>query len=372
MAWDTWTGNQFTTGLTPVVTKIEAMLTAHVAWEYVETVTEYYDEEDPVTLTDFHSATYTCRIWKCLGTQNGTGKDFFVAIITSLEEWRHEDTGAFVANHDENCLWILPFEEWNTTTHMMRRPAGCEWNRYGPTGTTDYFLDPDLDYAPHGDTWFKIIEPRLADDGLSWGTWGWWDRDLASIPAGNIRRGHDIWTEWYEPFLEFDGHSYQQNYSLPAPYKPYMWYEPDPVDLTVWIRVSKQGILIYGMNADETYAGTLSGGYAGLGIEDHRPDELKSGFPLIYSQYFWLGEFGSGVPMSRPIEYGDKVAIDYFWPAYYDDYEFGVFADRDHSPYNAVEAWAVMPARVALDPVTTGSWEPLLYDPGVIIPPGTD
>ena len=366
MSWYELTSDQLD-GMGPVVTQLETMLTAHAAWDFVETVTEYGDRVEPVTSADYHYQTYTCRIWKNLGSQNGTGKDFFVAIVTAMQEFRHEDTGALVYTKDSQNLWILPFEEWNTTTKMMRRPAGRDWYRVGD-GSTDYFLDPAQDYAPHGNLWFKIVEPHIATDGLTWGTWGWWGRDISTAPVGNIKRDTDIWNEWYEPFLEWDYWNYGPNYALPSPYKPYILDTPDDATCTTWLRVSKQGILVWSTNADDTLNGDLFGGYAGLGNEDHRPEETKTGFPLMYSPFLWLNEYGSSTPFSRLPEFGDTVPADYFQAAQVYDFEFGVGASRLEAAYPGVTDWPVMPAKVALDPVSTYGWDSLFNDPGMIIP----
>lgn len=66
MAFFQATGVVSATPSTVLLTQLETMLTDHPAWEFVEEVVE---------------GTYTERIWKCLGTLNSTGVDFFVCFM---------------------------------------------------------------------------------------------------------------------------------------------------------------------------------------------------------------------------------------------------------------------------------------------------
>ena len=112
-----------------VMTIIESMLTAHPAWEFVE---NYVD------------GTYTNRVWKCLGTENGFGQDFYVAFMR------------LTASIGTAQIIVQVAEQYNATTHVATRALANP----GSTFTVDATYA-----APYGNTgyafshanWYKSI-----------------------------------------------------------------------------------------------------------------------------------------------------------------------------------------------------------------------
>lgn len=96
---------------TALITAIEGELTAHPAWDYVEEVTE---------------GGFTSRVWKCLGTLNGWGEDFYVALMRTSAS---------------STLTVKAAELWNGTLAVRGLPivtAGAPEatfkSKYGATG----------------------------------------------------------------------------------------------------------------------------------------------------------------------------------------------------------------------------------------------
>ncbi len=369
MAWGEYSGNQ-TAGTAPAVTYLEAMLTAHPAWDFVEEVIQYYDTIHTATSTNYHVETYTCRVWKNLGTLNGTGKDFFVAIVQMNNEYRNPTNFADVHVLPQNAVWFLPFEEYNTTTHRFRRTAGRGIYSHGSAGSDPLYLDADEDFSPHGDLWFNIVEAQLSDDETSWGTYDWWGRNIATVPS-NLRANTSLWDATYECFIEWDNQYYADVYDGTPP-DPV--YGPGPAidSLTAyaWFRVTNQGILVYSENADVTNTNYPQGGYVGLGDESARPEETRTGFPLMFSYNLWMNENNSTSPFTRLPEIGetyDIVEHELEGGQIY-DYDFSVNGGRLLASYPGVEAWPVMPARALLSPTNPDQYYGLVYDPGMIVP----
>ena len=146
---------------------IEGVLTAHPAWEFVETVTQVYERFHSGASTYYPSETYTCRVWKNLGTVNGYGKDFYVAIITMNVMYVDDANYATQSTAGYNAMWFLPFEEWNTSLKRMRKPAGVDFWKYGTTGSTDIYLNAADNYSMHGNQWSNLVEAQLADDSAT-------------------------------------------------------------------------------------------------------------------------------------------------------------------------------------------------------------
>src|SRR6478736_4388044 len=361
MSWYEWSASSQRLGTAALVAQIETMLTAHAAWEFVENVTQINRQTHVATTNVYDAETYTCRVWKNLGTLNGYGKDFYVAIITSVVKSVRATDFANQHDEDQNCIWILPFEDWNTTTKKMRRPAGCD---FWGSAAGDTFLSESHDYAINGSRWFNLIEAQVEVDGLTWGTWHYPDRPIGTLPA-DIKTDTNIWDFLYEPLIEWD------NYWWGESGGSYVRVEPANNPVTAWIRVTNKGILLYSTNFDPAGAdgnGDAHGGYVGLGDESGRPEETRTGFPLMYGYHLWIDDEGSSPPFSRFPEYGSALAIDYFEPGQVYDFSLEAGADRAHSHYPGITPWVAVQAKVTLNPTNTSDWYHLVYDPGLSIP----
>lgn len=110
---------QITASVTPtddLLDELEVLLAAHEAWTFVEEVTE---------------GGLVHRVWKNSGAFNDWGDDFFVSFSQQTNQ-----NGA-------GSLFVLPFEEWDTTAKQARRGA------YTPSAS----VTPDATYASgRGDT----------------------------------------------------------------------------------------------------------------------------------------------------------------------------------------------------------------------------
>src|SRR5690606_322196 len=87
---------------------IESMLTAHPAWEFVE---NYVD------------GTYTNRVWKCLGTENDFGQDFYVAFMR------------LTATINTAPIIVQAAEQYNSTTHVATRALAVPGATFNPEAT---------------------------------------------------------------------------------------------------------------------------------------------------------------------------------------------------------------------------------------------
>lgn len=101
---------------TDLMTVIEAELTAHPAWEFVESHVD---------------GSYTNRIWKCLGSANDWGVDYYVAFMR------------LTASIGTAPIIIEVAEDYNTSTHVATRgivppgstltPNATDASAYGST-----------------------------------------------------------------------------------------------------------------------------------------------------------------------------------------------------------------------------------------------
>lgn len=96
------------TPTTDLLTIIEASLTTHPAWEFVE---------------EYVISTVTTRVWKCLGTENDFGTDFYIC-------FRYTTASAGTAD-----LYITAAEEYSTSTHQATRGVGNPANIITPDAT---------------------------------------------------------------------------------------------------------------------------------------------------------------------------------------------------------------------------------------------
>ncbi len=101
---------------TALMTAIEAELTTHTAWDYVE---------------ERVSGSYTFRVWKCLGTYNSHGSDFYIALYRTTSGIGTSGVSA------------VAFEGYDTGTGYVTR--ACP-----PANAAAYTPDSTYDAWPSG------------------------------------------------------------------------------------------------------------------------------------------------------------------------------------------------------------------------------
>lgn len=79
---------------TTLLNAIETLLSGHAAWSFVETVV---------------SGTFTCRVWKCLGTANSWGSDWYLIL-------RRSTSGIATS-----AITITACESYDSSGHLMTR-----------------------------------------------------------------------------------------------------------------------------------------------------------------------------------------------------------------------------------------------------------
>lgn len=109
---------------TDFVSLIEAQLTAHPAWEFVET---------------YVGVAYTSQIWKCLGLYNSWGQDFYVAISIQTSTL---GTGT---------IYLDAYEQYNVTTHLGIRGVPNPGSTLTPTADGSAY--GNTGYAPRATQW---------------------------------------------------------------------------------------------------------------------------------------------------------------------------------------------------------------------------
>ena len=172
-----WPAEDGTQGLIDILT---TALEAHTAWEFVETATETYEYfyEDVETGGGAYIAypqfTYTIQVWKCLGSANGTGVDFFVSLIrggqaiVTPDPDSPETTNPTVQPdaYDMGYFMMFGAEEYDSTTHRMKYPIGM-----APYGGNPYTVNPDGTLGQ--DMFYPWLEARWEDqENGVWGSWG--------------------------------------------------------------------------------------------------------------------------------------------------------------------------------------------------------
>lgn len=108
-----------------IINFIETGLTAHAGWSFIEATTFTHA-----------SQTKTCRVWKCLGTQNAGGLDFYVYLI------RYVATGS-----GEDNIGFRVSEGYDSATHTVSRPAPATGSANTVSGT-DFSIGNGTLYAP--------------------------------------------------------------------------------------------------------------------------------------------------------------------------------------------------------------------------------
>lgn len=93
---------------TALVSAIEAQLTAHEAWSFVEQVTD---------------GSFTVRIWRNLGTKNDWGADFYVALMVTT------------SSSGTSNLIMKAAESWDGSTKLATRGCPNPASTYTPDAT---------------------------------------------------------------------------------------------------------------------------------------------------------------------------------------------------------------------------------------------
>lgn len=116
-----------TTSSTPnqdIITFIETGLTAHAGWAFVEATTFTHAGQSK-----------TARVWKCLGTQNAGGLDFYVLLI------KYTASGSGIAN-----IGIRVSEGYDSSGHNAIRPVTGTGTAMTVSGT-DFSIGNGTGYA---------------------------------------------------------------------------------------------------------------------------------------------------------------------------------------------------------------------------------
>lgn len=287
MSWNVFTGN-LADGTAPFVGALETQLTAHPAWEFVENVTETYDQE--VTGGTYAAETFTIRIWKNLGTLNRAGQDFFVAIIT-IETFTPTGTDPLVGyGGDRGDVMLLAFEQYDSIEKQHIRPVGYNWS----VGNPSFTLDPTTK-SVRGDEAFHFFRSKISGDGLSWGRWGYWPRPIAEVPANLNDTSFN------------DASGYGMMYGAYTSDDP--GFTPPTGATTLRTRVTNDGI--FSTAVQELDFGTLRHYqmYAGLGDDSARPEALQSPFPLILTPVIGPGDSTGMIAQSRFPEASSAVTL---------------------------------------------------------------
>lgn len=173
MSWTnvTWTADA---GVQPLVDAIVTALGDHAGWEFVETVVETHksvldSEADPVTY--YNDTTHTFHVWRCLGTTNGIGVDFYVAFGRTLNHNASETTPG-----ESGYMLFTTMKDWDTDTHRGighcgRASSGFQLGAGGVFG--------------NGEQYYPILEPIVEEGDSTWGYWGNWNQ--TPVPDGPIQ-----------------------------------------------------------------------------------------------------------------------------------------------------------------------------------------
>lgn len=169
MSWRSieWTADE---GVQPFVDALNADLTAHPNWEFVETVVETKKNGPAGPNEDiyFNEHIHTFHIWRCKAENNGIDADFYVA-FGKTEQGRlvGEETPQFVSG-DSGWMLFTTMKDWDTTTHRGIGHCGR-----GPTG---FQLDSNGTYG-NGGQYYPILEPIVEEGGTTWGSWGMFNQE---------------------------------------------------------------------------------------------------------------------------------------------------------------------------------------------------
>ena len=355
MAWSEYSG-PFSDSVLPVVTQLESMLTAHSAWVHVENVTEYYDQTEATSGLDYHIETYTCRIWKNKGTSNGTGKDFYLAIVTAVSF--QPDAGQIVTgtHNNQGSVWLLGMESWSTTSHMGKHFVG--YNLWTDTDKLATPVAPNYTLYPNTEEW-HIVTASVSSDGLTYGNFGNPKHPIGGMPA-NPNKAYGIWDNFYYPCFG----AADTNVENPTGSHPTAVFK-------ALISVTSKGVFLWGGMYEDTDFTNIGYQYIGLGDESRRVDAFKTGFPLIaFNQYPSFA--GNDIDLCGASRYPEMKGTahrsfyigtnDLFWMRFANPY-----VNRASAPYAGYTDFAAAPVIIRHGYVNVQNW----YDyaePGVTIP----
>lgn len=280
MSWTVFTEN-LAAGTAPFVAAIEEQLTAHPAWEFVEEIEEYTDQEFS-TGVYFHYYTITLRIWKCLGTVNSLGQDYFIALqtTTTFSQYGEPQVIDVGWTTDEGLIWLFGFEQYDATEKKHIRPVGFNYGYDNP----ELFVPDATDHSVRGDLAFHFVQSQISEDGLTWGDWTSWGKDIATAPPNlNDNTPFDM----SYSYLISGASTSDDPESIPA-----------VGSATMHIRVSNDGLFIRCRTEGE-WSVNLNYIYCGLGDESARPAELQGGFPLVFTDYLAPGFQAQPISQSR-------------------------------------------------------------------------
>lgn len=356
MSWNVVTGD-LADGTAQFVTALESQLTAHPAWEFVENVTETYDQE--VTGGTYAAETFTIRVWKCLGTVNSLGQDFFAAIIT-IQTFTPTGTDPLVGyGGDRGDVMLMVFEQYDAAENRHIRPAGLYWAFGNPTFT----LDPTTK-SVRGNEAFHFFKSKISDDGLSWGRWGNWPQPIATVPANLNDTSFN------------DASGFAILYGASTSNDP--GFTPPTGATTLRTRVTNDGI--FASAEQELEFGTFRHyqTYAGLGDDSARPAPLQSPFPLVFTPVIGPGDTTGVVSQSRFPEASSAVTLSAPPTGTMNFNDSGLrpataATDRTGWPYPALTPYVFAHAglqsmSVAIGPrsgSTRISWDPGIRLPGI-------
>lgn len=284
MSWTVFTAD-FDGGMVPFRVAIEGALVAHPAWEFVDEVTEYYDQE--VSGGTYHQQTITIRVYRNLGTLNSLGEDFYIGLITANTFYPLDTDPEVGYTSDYGELLFVAFEDYILAEQKMVRPIGYSWNGDPSGGVT---FEPTYK-SIRGDQAFHFVQSQISDDGLTWGDFTSWNKPIETVPANlnnNSVSSVLLYGSIYGGYISDDPGS-----------------TPPAGAATLRIRVSNDGLFIRAemQGAWSNQAGHV---YVGLGDESKRPEPLQTGFPLVISNYIDMGNQSSGyLHLGRFPEAGD-------------------------------------------------------------------
>lgn len=158
MTWAEYTW-QNDAGLEAFVDFLSETLTNHPAWEFVEETVEKMTVHDGGTPGIWYDMlTFPIQVWKCLGTANGTGQDFYVAFTRTISDNPISGPG------EGGYFITFMAEEYNATTHTATNVTG----KY--TYSAPFVLNADGEFEAWKD--YPWLQPKVEAGGTTWGYWG--------------------------------------------------------------------------------------------------------------------------------------------------------------------------------------------------------
>ncbi len=362
MAWDTYTGD-LSASVIPIVTKLEALLTAHAAWTHVEDATEYLDRTESGSGLDYHAETYTIRVWKNSGSANGTGHDFYLTITTAVTFT--PDSGQIVTGTHTHfgAVWLNGMESWDSTTHKAKHIVGTAIKN--SLSVIPDMPAPEYRLYPDTESWY-LVQASVSADGLSFGTYGTaFENDIASLTP-NPNQYYGIWDWNYYPCIQAAESGVED---------PTLGGATDGYSLTAVMRVTSKGVFLWGGQILSGPTWTNVGWqYVGMGDESRRVPEFQSGYPLMAagSDQDYKGTASDLVAQSR---FPEVRSIQTWLKSTSIDCWYGwqwngstTSTARNKGPYPGYTDFAAMPIGSKSGPSSYRNFDYDSSDPGIIIP----